>query len=268
MARALILQNKDIEALATLGLTTLQAKIYLTLAKMEEANIITVSKATNIARQEIYRVINELQNRCLIEKILARPVRYRAIPITEAVPHLLIRVNEERIESHNKVIQFLERHRHKKPRLKFQENVQKFLLIPEKTSLSRRINQEIAASQKNIKIVMPSNKFVPALFDLSDSLTAAMQKGVTVKWIINKRLAPDGKPTILEKLSKFTLFKLRYVPHVSLLTFGLYDENTVIVASDSQLNYVESQALWTNAVPFVKLASNYFDSLWASAEKA
>jgi sugar-specific transcriptional regulator TrmB len=264
----LILQNKDIEALATLGLTTLQAKVYLTLAKMEEANIITVSKATNIARQEIYRVINELQNRCLIEKILARPVRYRAIPITEAVPHLLMRVNEERLESHNKVIQFLERHRHKKPRLKFQENAQKFLLIPEKTSLSRRINQEIAASQKNIKIVMPSKKFVPALFDLSAGLKSAVQRGVTVKWVINKRLDPNGKPAILENLSKLKHFQLKYVPEVALLTFGLYDENTVIVASDSQLNYVESQALWTNAVPFVKLASNYFDNLWNLAQKA
>ena len=264
----LILHKQDIEALATLGLTTLQAKIYLTLAKMVDANIITISKSTKISRQEIYRVINELQNRCLVEKILARPVRYRAIPITEAVPHLLIRVNEERIESHNKVIQFLERHRHKKPRLNFQENAKKFLLIPERTSLSRRIKQEITVSQKNIKIVMPSKKFLPSLFDLSDSLKAAMQRDVAVEWIINKHLDSNGKPTILENLSKFTHFKLRYVPQVSLLTFGIYDANTVIIASDSQLNYVESQALWTNAVPFVKLANNYFDNLWNNSQKA
>jgi len=215
-----LLQKKDIEALASLGLTTLQAKIYLTLTKIEEASIITISKTTNIARQEIYRVINELHNRCLVEKVLATPVRYRAIPIPEAIPHLLISVNEERIASHNKVIQLMERHRHKKPRLKLVENEKQFVLIPEKNSLSRRIKKAIQNSQKNIKIVMPSKKFLPALFDLSASLKDAMQRDVPVKWVINKRLDPNGNPAILEHLSKFKHFKLKYVPEVALLTLG------------------------------------------------
>ena len=105
-------QEEDVEALVALGLTTLQAKVYLTLNKLEEAK--TKSETAKVARQEIYRVMNKLQNLCLVEKVIAKPVRYKAVPMQEAVPHLLKRIHEKRLESHNKAMQLIERHRHKK----------------------------------------------------------------------------------------------------------------------------------------------------------
>jgi sugar-specific transcriptional regulator TrmB len=262
----LILRKKDIETLGALGLTVLQAKIYLTLCKTEEANIITLSKLTNIARQEIYRVINELQNRFLVEKVLAKPVRYKCVPIEEAVPHLLHQINEERSKLNNTATQLIERYRSQNRKPFQQENENKFLLIPEKVSLSRRIKKAIEASQQNVKIVMPGSKFMAALFDLSHSLGAALERNLTVKWLINKRLDLTEKPSSLKYLLKFPDFKLRYISAGSLLTFGLYDENSLIVASNPKLNYVQSQAVWTNSVALVQLANNYFRTLWANSE--
>ena len=218
-----------------------------------------------MARQEVYRVIGELQNRGVVEKVLTRPVRYSCVPIEEAVPYLLSQRNEERIEMNRKATQLLERHRRliKKPAQ--QEDGNKLLLIPEKKSLSRRIKKAIEASRKNIKIVMPLRKFLPALFDLSYSLEAALERNLAVKWVIDRRLDLTEKPVSLERLFKFPGFKLRYISERALLTFGLYDENTLIVASDPKLNYVHSQAVLTNAVPFVELANKYFNTLWNKA---
>jgi sugar-specific transcriptional regulator TrmB len=81
--------DKDAEVLNGLGLTTLQAKTYLAIAILEKATVKTISKTAKIARQEIYRVTSELQEKGLIEKIIATPVEYRAIPVHDAINVLL-----------------------------------------------------------------------------------------------------------------------------------------------------------------------------------
>jgi DNA polymerase III alpha subunit len=59
-----------------LGLTLLQAKIYLALSKTGKATIKTISKASNSARQDIYRIMPTLQKLGLAEKIIAgRPYK-------------------------------------------------------------------------------------------------------------------------------------------------------------------------------------------------
>ena len=251
--------------MVALGLTVLQARIYLALSRAEEANITTLSKTTNIARQEIYRVINELQNRGLAEKVIAKPVRYRAVQIKEAVPHLLFRINEEKIRVHKMAMGLLERHRTQKSKPVYHEKDGRFLLIGEKTLLSRRIRNAIEATRKSIKIVTPGRKFVPALFDLASSLLAALERGLTIKWLMNKRLNKDDPPKVLSQLLEIPRFKLRYVAEGALLTFGLYDNNTLIVASNPKLNYGQSQAVWTSAFPFLELANSYFDMLWVNS---
>ena len=261
----LILLKEDIEALVALRLTVLQAKVYLTLCRIGEANVITLSKSIKIARQEIYRVIGELQNRWLVEKVVTKPVRYKCVPIKEAVPYLLSRINAYRIEWNNKAMRFLERHRNE-DRYPFQEeNGNKLLLIPEDKSLSRRIKKAIEASNKIIKIVMPRSKFIPALFDFSCSLGTALERNVSVRWIINKHLDLT-ETSSLEYLSEFPGFKLRYIQEGSLLTFGLYDDNTLIVATNPKLKYVQSQAIWTNSIALVQMAKNYFRTLWANSK--
>ncbi|MCW4053298.1 MAG: hypothetical protein NWE84_00040 [Candidatus Bathyarchaeota archaeon] len=260
-----MLHKKDVETLVALGLTTLQAKIYLALLRLGETSIAPLSKTTNIARQEIYRVIKELQDQGLAEKVLAKPIRYKAELMEEAVSNLLLRINEENVRSNSKAMQLLERHRSRKRKSSYHEKKDSFSIISEKTLLSRRIRKAIEATRKRIKIVTPGNKFVPALFDLSASLKATLERRVAVKWIINKRLKSYETPAVLSQLFEFPNFKLRYVTEGSLLTFGLYDDNRLILATNSKLKYADSQALWTNVSPFIELANNYFSTLWVNS---
>jgi len=261
-------RDKDVKVLVELGFTGLQAKVYLALSELEEANIIEISKAINVARQEIYRIVTELQNRGLVEKRLAKPVRYKAISIQEAVPYLLMDMHKKRIVLQRKAMQLVERQKSIIGKPKLLEAEAQFLLIPKRGTLSRKIKKTIEDSKKSIEIVLPHEKFLHALFDLAQSLKKALERNVKVRWIIDKPLSPDEKPVILEFLLKSTLFELRCKPHNPALTFGIYDGKTVIVASNPKLNYIESPAIWTNAVPFVALAQNYFDTLWNSLQES
>jgi sugar-specific transcriptional regulator TrmB len=61
----------DIQTLTDLGLSLLQAKTYLNLAKLGKANVQTIAKASNVARQDIYRVMPKLQKLGLAEKFIS-----------------------------------------------------------------------------------------------------------------------------------------------------------------------------------------------------
>jgi sugar-specific transcriptional regulator TrmB len=260
-------QDKDVEALIALGLTTSQAKVYLALTRLGEAKILTISKKTQIARQDLYRVMAELENRCLIERVLATPVRFKAAPIQEAVALLLQRMHKQASEARNEAIGFIKRHRHRVRSVTAQEKEIKFVLIPEKEAISRRLKRSIEDAQRSIDIVCPRKTCLQALFDLAPALRKALERNVKVRWIIDKALAEDTRPYTLETFLDNSLFKLRNIADDLTQTFSIYDNKIILVASYPNLDYVQSPALWTNAEPMVELAQHYFDTLWSKAEK-
>jgi len=107
------LRDEDVQALTSIGLTVLQAKVYLTLVKLGKATIKTISKTAEVARQDIYRVTSELHKLGLVEKVIAAPNEFKAIPLTEGISILLQRMHEERAESHKKIKKLMRRYRDK-----------------------------------------------------------------------------------------------------------------------------------------------------------
>ena len=87
-----------VQALMNLGLTLLQAKIYLTLAKLGKAGVNRISKASNVARSDVYRVMPALEKLGLAEKIVATPTIYKAAPVREGLSILLQQKTKENSE--------------------------------------------------------------------------------------------------------------------------------------------------------------------------
>jgi sugar-specific transcriptional regulator TrmB len=49
-----MISKKDVEILVSLGLSPLQAKVYLATANLDDATIQKISERTQVARQQIY----------------------------------------------------------------------------------------------------------------------------------------------------------------------------------------------------------------------
>jgi Predicted transcriptional regulators len=100
--------DEDTKLLTRLGLTELQAQVYLTLARMEKATLRDLSAAAKTDRANVYRVINRLQELNLIEKLLATPTVFRALPLAEGIKMLLEKKDQEHneIKAKNKRVAF------------------------------------------------------------------------------------------------------------------------------------------------------------------
>ena len=265
-----VFQANDVEALVTLRLTSLQAKVYLVLASIGEAKVSTISKNVRVARQDIYRIIAELQKLGLIEKMVKSPCVYRALPMEEAVSVLLHHINKDVIDSRQKGMNLLKRHKAASARGKdnLPEEEYQFVLISEKQAKLKRLSKSTETAQKSIDIVCSWTTLLQSLSESFSMFQKALKKGVNIRWITEKPLDCKARAKTAKLIMQNPLFKLGFVPFAIEKRYWIYDKKEVFIALNPKTNYARSPALWTNAVPLIELAQHYFDSLWKETAEA
>jgi len=258
--------NEDIEALVALGLTTSQARVYLAIDKFREANMSTISREIQVARQDIYRVTSELYKLGLIEKVISSPIRYRALPLKQAVSILLERIHKERIEAQRKAMKLLEKQRKTiaAPQLPILE--QQFVLVPKKEALLRKVTHSIENAQIRIDAVCSWKISEKAFFELSESFQKTLERGVSAYWISDKPSNPRMVHKDIVDVSKSSLFWHGVVPWVPKQAIAIFDNAEVYIASNPETGFLESDALWSNCPTLIRLAKNWFDYFWSSSE--
>ena len=75
----------DQETLVGLGLSAAQAKVYLAIYKSGKAKASAICKSSGIVRQDLYRIIDSLQEVGLIEKVITFPAEYSALPVADTI---------------------------------------------------------------------------------------------------------------------------------------------------------------------------------------
>ena len=79
------IEEAVVQTLTRLGLTISQAKVYFDLLRLEKATVNTISKHSKMARQQVYRVLAELQDKGLVEKIISIPTEFEPVPIEDCM---------------------------------------------------------------------------------------------------------------------------------------------------------------------------------------
>ena len=86
--------DESIEILVELGLTHTEAKVYTALLCLKRATAKNIHRASKVARQDVYQLLSDLQEKGLIEKIIGNPAKFKPIPASDAVSILTERRNE------------------------------------------------------------------------------------------------------------------------------------------------------------------------------
>jgi sugar-specific transcriptional regulator TrmB len=102
--RGVKVQKEDIQTRMQLGCTDTQAKGYITLARLyPSAKVKTIAENSQIPRQEIYRVLTELYEKDLVERIVPLPTEHKAVPLEIGLSILMERRTKERNSLQEKV---------------------------------------------------------------------------------------------------------------------------------------------------------------------
>ena len=254
------LKEEATQTLFNLGLTVLQAKVYIALARLGTSTGRATAKEAQVASQDVYRVLSELQEKGLAEKIISKPTMYKAIPLKEGLSILLKNKKEEYIKTEKQAKLISDSFFGNETADVFPENLR--LTIISKITLVRKTNEKLAdMTQKSIDIAVPIKMDEKMAFYDWPHIKRASKRGVKIRAITQKVNEKEtGNP---RAISKNTFFELRHLPETAIV-FGmhLFDKQEVTLSMSGK----PIPVLRTKNPAIVKISEAYFENMWSNAQ--
>jgi sugar-specific transcriptional regulator TrmB len=258
--------EKEIQTLIDLGLTKAQAIVYLTLTRSGQARVKTVRELSNIARQDIYRILNELVKLGLVQKIIETPNEFEAIPIMDGVTILLQRRSKENSEIHRKAMEMLLQHKHDTLTSKSQEEDAQYVMVSGREATALKTIKAMENAQTRVDSIISWKKFAYLIANENRfRLKEAMKRGVKLRFITEKPEDEKSLQKILRLFSKEPLFKVKYLLTAPQVHVGLYDTKEVFINTSTTGGLAETPLLWSNNPSLAALVRDYFEIAWITA---
>ena len=255
-----MIQDEQVQTLLNLGLTHVQARAYMSLAKLGIADTKTVAKCSDIARQDIYRIMSTLEIMGLAEKVIAKTTKYKATPVKDGLTILLERKKSNVVESEKQVQNFF---------TTFQDNSEKkpleisFSLTYEVSHLRKMHSKLAATAENNIDFMIPVHIDKEQIYQEAEYVKAAINRGVKIRAIGQERSVEKiGENS--KVLAEDSLLKIRCLPKSAFRCgMHIFDCREITLAVSDQ----PIPSLWTNSPHVVELASAYFENMWKTAKE-
>jgi sugar-specific transcriptional regulator TrmB len=264
-AKRLKAEGENFQTLIELGLTISQAKVYFTLLELKKAAVKTITKHSKVARQEVYRVLAELQEKGLVEKIIDMPTEFEPIPIEDYVSILIECKKNELSETRKKAAKLLQKFKEKNSHA-LQEEEPQFILVPE-NEVIRRTKKNIENTQTSLDVITTSNRFQSGMFDFDEVDKKALKRGVKFRLITDKPEDENLLTAIVKAVTKNPLFEIRYINTSPLAAMAIYDKKEVIIAISATAAINEVPILMSNNPSLLAVVRSYFETMWSTALK-
>jgi sugar-specific transcriptional regulator TrmB len=256
--------DEDTKLLTRLGLTELQAQIYLTLAKMDKATLRDLSAAAKTDRANAYRVITRLQELNLIEKLLANPTMFRALPLDEGIKMLLEKKDQEHNEIKAKTKQLLDRYR-KVNQDVIGEDVSQFILVPDGRLTKRKVAEMIDSNQKTHDILIYWSDFKHQAKAVAAMWNSVLLRGIKVRIIVF--LDEDERlPKAILCLCKNPLFEVRQASAPPKVTLSIIDGKETLISVTPSISPRGKPGLYVQNHGVVGLVQEYFELAWRDSK--
>ena len=250
------------QLLISLDLTKLQAKVYIALARLDMATGRATAKAANVAPADIYRVLFELSEKGLVQKVLAKPSLYKAVSLQDGIAILLNR-RETQTDLIKAVIPEIienEKTSNKKeeePFIYFEAGKGAFFAITDNIFKSATISLDLIT---NFREAMQGQEIIGCL--LLDLLTHR----VRIREILSRNQM--SKPSInFMKCQKTGFYEVRYIDYPEPVHLIIKDRKEVFVSTKINATINKLPHLYFSNPVLITIIQQWFDNLWDKCSK-
>lgn len=259
------MQDTAVDTLVDLGLSLLQAKTYFALATSGTQTGRAIAKIAKIAPQDIYRLLGELAEKGLVEKIISKPAKYRAIPLASGLKELLRRRQEE-TEKLVKEAEWISKAAEAFPVT--DEECGEFRIIPQKEPIDRMAHEIFLTAQKSVDLMNETQEVLSLHERHLESKKAALKSGVQIREIIGKSTPDAHLPTSLLNLVKTApSLKVRMLDSPPIARLMIKDSKEVFFATSLKPGTLSQPFLWTNNLIIVQIVQQWYNGIWSTAEE-
>ncbi len=255
-----------VEALKDTGLTELESKVYIFLAKNGTHKAIDISRKMNLHKAQVYHIIKNLQNYGIIEVSMESPMRFTAIPF-EKVLDLLIKTKKGEVR-------FLEDKRNDSISLwssikskNYEYDSEKFTIIQGEYILFSKFLQMIENADTEILAILTKingPRSNPSVISIKDAinkdiikirlLTCITEENFKIMRFLNKE--------ILSVHHKSNIHHVNIDPNLIHFLIIIDNKEIFFGITPKNKNHREKAGFWTNCKPLIYVLKNFFGQLW------
>lgn len=252
--------KNQIELLTRLGLTTNQARIYLTCVNYKTSTVKQISQTANIASEVVYRTIPKLQKMSLIEKTVAFPAEFKATPIDLAITTLLEQRKKENTELQIKAKELL-RYMAKRKRGKHTEDF-KVVLIPEKERLIQFTERKLRITKKSLHAIGMGQKFSAWIHTYRDLIEELLTKNIEIRFVF-AGIEKGRHDQTLKEIQKEDNFEIKFTADKILSCLVIIDGGEVLIDTSPESGFAHTPVYWSNDPGIVAPCKTYFEKYWS-----
>ena len=260
----MVLQTEDfsIQTLVKLGLTVLQAKIYLTTVIVQKAGVAKLSAMSKVARPDVYRVLPTLEKMGLVRKIIASPTMYEATPLKQGCELLLQSKKSEYLQIRQDTLSLI--HDFYEKHIKSQDVPNNdFVLISSASLLLEKFQMENAIAKNNIDVAGHWLAVRPLVFGYNKIFQQALKRGIKIRVVTEKPSAEQ-----LCDIVKNPLLEIRFLDTCVPIKAVVYDGKRASMCVGELSSNEIIPSLWSDNSEFGKVVLAYFEKAWSNANPA
>lgn len=258
-------QEEDAKILMKLGLTTSEAKVYLSLLKFGQATGKALSQGSRLARQEVYRILCELHKKGLVEKVIATPTQFNPIPVEDCLQMLINQRKNEVSETELKASMLLKRFK-KSSSCMLQEKESSFVLVPEKEAYRRKFKGSIDNARVSCDMLLHWECFRYGMVEDTETWEKAIKQGVKARFIVYNAKQEKTITRVIQSLSKKGSLEVRHVFTPPPATIAIFDKKETCITVSPMPSPDSTPSLWSNNLGLIAVFQDYFELKWSNSE--
>lgn len=261
----MLLNEEESKFLAEIGLTKTQATVYWNLLKLGEAHGKTLTENTKIPRTEVYRMLDELQSKGLVEKEIAtKPYKFRPTPLRLGLKILMSQKIQHFKEMERKTEIFL-----RKNRISLLKTLPKqeyrITVIEGKHRILQIIGNQHDKVQQRVHILSTIERWLQILDCCIENIKRSLERGVQYRVILANPKNKINFPSASFDLITEPNFKLRFSKKPLQTNAAIFDEKEATFNFYPSKALKESPILWTNHPSFLSMYKDHFNIAWKSS---
>ncbi len=257
------------QTLVDLGLTLLQAKVYLALAKLGTSTGRVIARESKVAPQDVYRLLKELHEKGLVEKVIDKPNKYTAIGLDDGLSILIKRRKKVTGELEKAAAEISQSMKEIEDLKKEVDEIGNFILIPEKEPMEIRISRIFHTARKTIDYMNDFQEGINNHERFFDVERLLIDKGVRFREIFVGTKPEYRIPeSLLSLLERYPIFQARSIDICEPAKLIIKDGNEVLISTKTDANSSSQPYLWSNNKILVNVIQQWYNGMWERAVDA
>jgi HTH-type transcriptional regulator, sugar sensing transcriptional regulator len=251
------ISDKSRKAMESLGLTSYEIKVYLSLLEAGSMTASNISKKSGVPYSKIYEVLNSLEDKGWLESDSSRPQKFFPKSPLTAVEAMKMRIESSIRDSKNTIMSEL-MPIYRKSGLRERPEIWVVMGV---YNIAAKISEIIQTCQHELLIALPQVAEGIAR-PLQPTLRTLQEKGVKIDVLASEEASSDT----LRAISRVAEVRLKN----NMFGGGVIGDSkhVMILLSEgrSEAGNFEPTAIWAEHIGLARFAKDYFHYLWADAQ--